>query len=529
MKINAPFTAGHFSAIKVEQEYQLIKEAIRLSDQSVRILFDQAADALYVMDVDGRFYDVNQQACRELGYTRAELLSMRVDDMDKAYRTRAVEKEFWDKLPRNKRVTFEVEHTRRDGTTFPVEVHQTMIEPLGSGLSLIFAVARNITARKQVEDELARHRDHLQELVREQTVEIEATNQKLRQEIEKRKNAQEALQEALEVLNAMKKQVEAENVYLRSEIKLRDKNEKMIGHSPAFLSVLKQVEQVAATEATVLIQGETGTGKELLAQAIHNLSRRRDSALVKVNCAALPATLIESELFGREKGAYTGAVSQQIGRYEMAHGSTIFLDEISEIAVETQAKLLRVLDQGQFERLGSSRSVEVDVRVIAATNRDLSQAVAEGLFRQDLYYRLNVFPITLPPLRERRDDIPLLTRWFIDEFNKKMGKKITGLSTESLKALETYSWPGNIRELRNVIERAMIRCEGRTLYIDLPHSLEIGLESGPTLMDMEKRYILNVLDKTNWKIRGLDGAAIKLGLKPTTLEARMKRYGLSRP
>jgi len=292
--------------------------------------------------------------------------------------------------------------------------------------------------------------------------------------------------------------------------------------------VLLQAKQVAPTDSTVLILGETGTGKELLAREIHDLSPRKDRPMIKLNCAALPATLIEAELFGREKGAYTGAVSRQIGRFEAANGSTIFLDEIGELPLELQAKLLRVLQEGQIERLGSNIPVKVDVRVIAATNRDLAQSVKEGRFRQDLFYRLNVFPIMLPPLRQRKEDVPLLVWSIVREFGKSFGKNIESISRKNMDALELYPWPGNIRELRNVIERAMILNNGPTLVVDLPNSQSQAAPPSLSLQSVERAHILAVLERTGWRVRGKNGAAELLELNPSTLCSRMRKLAIKR-
>ena len=280
----------------------------------------------------------------------------------------------------------------------------------------------------------------------------------------------------------------------------------------------------------MLLLGETGSGKEVLAQAIHDASARKDRPMVKVNCAALPATLIESELFGREKGAFTGAIARQPGRFEIADGSTIFLDEVGELPLELQPKLLRVLQEGEFERLGGARTIKVDVRVIAATNRNLTQAVKDGKFREDLFYRLEVFPIDLPPLRDRPEDIPLLSWTFVKEFSNSMGKPIEKISTESMNAMVAYSWPGNIRELRNVIERAMILAHGPVLQVRLNHRPPQLHADKPaadgTLDQAERSHIVRALDRCGWRIRGTGGAAEQLGLKPTTLESRMKKLGI---
>jgi transcriptional regulator with GAF, ATPase, and Fis domain len=341
-----------------------------------------------------------------------------------------------------------------------------------------------------------------------------------------RQGAQRQLQEAFSEIERLKDRLERENIYLREEIAVNHKHDEVVGQSDAIRKVLSQVEQVAETNATVLLLGETGTGKELLARSIHNLSPRKGRPMIKVNCAGLPATLVESELFGREKGAYTGALTRQIGRFEVADGSTIFLDEISELSLELQAKLLRVLQEGQFERLGSSKTLKVNVRVIAATNRDLAKAVSEGKFREDLYYRLNVFPISVPPLRARREDVPLLVWTFIKEFGEIMGKNIHRVPRKTMDALQAYPWPGNVREVRNVIERAMILCEDATLRVELPAAREQTPFQGATLAELERKHISEVLERTGWRVRGRSGAAAILGLKPTTLEARIKKLGI---
>jgi transcriptional regulator with GAF, ATPase, and Fis domain len=292
--------------------------------------------------------------------------------------------------------------------------------------------------------------------------------------------------------------------------------------------VLTLAEQVAQTDSTVLLLGETGTGKELLARAIHGMSLRKDRPLVTVNCTTLPPTLIESELFGREKGAYTGALTKMIGRFELADGSTLFLDEIGELPLDLQSKLLRVLEEGRFERLGSTKSVHVNVRIIAATNRDIEQEVKDGKFRRDLFYRLNVFPIVIPPLRERPEDIPLMVRTFVKEFRKRMGKEIESVSRTAMHTLQAYSWPGNVRELRNVIEHAMIVSRGKTLDGRVPTHESSKPEAPRNLGDVERKHIMAVLEKTGWRVAGQGGAAEVLGLKRTTLLSKMKRFGIKR-
>ena len=308
-------------------------------------------------------------------------------------------------------------------------------------------------------------------------------------------------------------------------------NPDMVGHTGVLGAAIKAVETVAATDSTVLITGETGTGKELIARAIHHLSNRKDRVLVKVNCSAIPAGLIESELFGHERGAFTGALARKTGRFELADGATIFLDEIGDLPLDLQAKLLRVLQEGEFERLGSTRTMKVNVRVIAATNRDLDKAMQEGGFRSDLYYRLNVFPIHLPALRERKADIPLLVGYFAKRYGVKMGKKIETIPQTTIQAIQSYSWPGNVRELENVIERAVILSQGSQLdlgeWLPKPGVAPVELRAA-TLEEMERAHILEALERTGWRVSGEKGAAKLLGLKPTTLEARMKKLGITR-
>ncbi len=343
-----------------------------------------------------------------------------------------------------------------------------------------------------------------------------------------RKQTRLELERRLREIEELKQRLENENICLHEEVRLLADHKEIVRQSLAMKKVLSQAEQVARTDSTVLIQGETGTGKELVARAIHRLSSRKDRLLVTINCASLPPTLIESELFGREKGAYTGALTKMIGRFGLADGSTLFLDEIGEIPLELQGKLLRVLEEGSFERLGSTKTLHVNVRIIAATNRDLGEEVKAGRFRKDLYYRLNVFPITIPPLRERPEDIPLLVWAFVNMFQQRMGKEIETVPKKTLEALQSYSWPGNIRELRNVIEHAIILSKDKNLRVQLPnHEL---LETGNTqnLHDMERRHILAVLKKTGWKVSGHGGAAEALGLKRTTLRAKMEKLGIKR-
>ncbi|HEX5654614.1 MAG TPA: sigma 54-interacting transcriptional regulator [Chitinophagaceae bacterium] len=358
----------------------------------------------------------------------------------------------------------------------------------------------------------------------------EIERMKAEKELEK---ANAELKLRLNEIESLKNQLQLENKYLQEEIRLTYNFEEIISRSKDFQKILQQIQQVASTDATVLILGESGTGKELIARAVHNISNRSKRPLVKVNCATLPANLIESELFGHEKGAFTGAMERKIGRFELADGGSIFLDEIGELPVELQAKLLRVLQEGEFERLGNPKTMKVNVRVIAATNRNLQLAIEKKEFREDLYYRLNVFPIICPPLRDRKEDIPLLVKHFCQKHEGKIGRKITSIPVKVMDALMAYDWPGNIRELENIIERAMILSREGVLeygeWVPAQHKMT-GNNTAPAarLEDVEKTYIVDVLKRTGWKVSGEKGAAKILGLNPTTLEARMKKLGIKR-
>jgi transcriptional regulator with GAF, ATPase, and Fis domain len=354
--------------------------------------------------------------------------------------------------------------------------------------------------------------------------------------------------------------LQAQNVYLQEEIKSVHNFEEIIGASAGLLKVLQGVARVAPTDSTVLVCGETGTGKELIARAIHSGSRRADKPFIKLNCAALPAGLVESELFGHERGAFSGAIQRRTGRFELAHHGTIFLDEIGEMPLEVQAKLLRVLQEREFERVGSSQTTKVDVRIVAASNRDLEKAVRAGEFREDLYYRLNVFPVTLPPLRERSEDIPLLVKFFVQKYAPRVGRRIENVDPETIQRLLAYPWPGNIRELENLVERALILADSSVLHVEsdilggssaLRRAKDSAVASAPpasgsgtpqsntqpdapmtdsrsTLVAVQREHILQVLRATGWVIEGERGAAMRLGIKPATLRFRMKKFGICR-
>ncbi|ABW68117.1 sigma-54-dependent Fis family transcriptional regulator [Desulfosudis oleivorans] len=368
------------------------------------------------------------------------------------------------------------------------------------------------------------YRRNLEGLVKKKTAELTVA---LEEAEEKNRIAETSLSE----IKKLKQQLEAERAYLQEEIKLEYNHEHIIGQSDGLKYVLYKIEQIADSDTTVLVLGETGTGKELVARAIHNLSRRKNRTMLKVNCAALPTNLIESELFGHEKGAFTGAHARHTGRFEVANGTTLFLDEIGELPLELQPKLLRVLQDGEFERLGSSHSTKVDARIIAATNRNLEEEVRNGNFREDLWYRLNVFPITMPPLRDRLDDIPLLVEFYVKKISRRMGKTIETIPSKIMETLQAYPWPGNVRELENVLERAVINSSGTKLRLvdELKRPFRGLSSSEKTLAAVERDHIVRVLEQTQWKVGGKNSAAEILGLDRSTLRARMRKLNISPP
>ncbi len=349
-------------------------------------------------------------------------------------------------------------------------------------------------------------------------------------DVSEMKHAQEKVSQQLEEIKLLKDQLKAENLYLKQELSNTKSIGEIIGESDVIKHILYRIEQVAPLDTTVLLEGETGTGKELFAREIHQRSARRGKPMIVVNCASLPAELIESELFGHEKGSFTGATEKQIGRFELADGGTVFLDEVSEIPIKLQVKLLRVLQEGEFERIGNPRTIRVDVRVIAATNRSLENEIRKGSFRDDLYYRLNVYPITIAPLRERTEDIPLLVTHFVNRFNAKMGKRISRISKKVISSLKSYDWPGNIRELENIVERSMILSKGSILSVEKLQAVKNkAKESLLPLAELERNHIIKVLDRTLWRISGPDGAARILEMHPETLRSRMHKLGIKRP
>ncbi len=497
MRIFAARARAELERLRTEDALRRANEALVHSEERFRDLFDEAPIAYVHEGLDSRFIEANRTAMRILGLKPEEIAgttgkSLAPDNPDAQRRLSG----WLDSMGRGTATTGTVLELRRKDDGNPVWI-QCWSRPAPDG-SYTRTMFIDVTDRVLMEREKAR--------------------------------------------------LEAQNTYLIEEIKETHNFEEIVGHSRALAEVIDKVKLVASTDSSVLILGETGTGKELVARAVHSNSERRSRPLVKVNCAALPVGLIESELFGHEKGAFTGAIDRRIGRFELAHGGTIFLDEIGDMPPDLQAKLLRVLQEQEFERVGGSNLIKVDVRVIAATNRDLFRSASEGTFRQDLYYRLNVFPIQLPPLRERREDIPPLVHYFVRRFSLKIGRKITRIQRETMERLMNYSWPGNVRELENVIERAVILSPGIELEVPsgvlpeiaviasaqaaaprpVPEEQSPRAPSPQSIDQVERNHILEVLMQTNWRIEGSDGAAALLNLNPSTLRSRMKKLGVQR-
>jgi chemotaxis protein methyltransferase CheR len=391
------------------------------------------------------------------------------------------------------------------------------------GVIGIIVVMVDITERKKLKDALQQSHDKLEQQVEERTADLAAA-------MEEAESRRQKAETAVTEIQILKDQLEKERAYLLDEIKLEYNHEKIIGQSDGLKYVLYKVEQIAGSDTTVLVLGETGTGKELVARAIHSLSKRKNRTMVKINCAALPSNLIESELFGHEKGAFTGSNARHIGRFEVADGTTLFLDEIGELPMELQPKLLRVLQDGEFERLGGSRTIKVDARIIAATNRNLEEEVGMGNFREDLWYRLNIFPITMPPLRDRIEDIPLLVDFYVKKISRRLGKTIEVIPVKVMNAMQDYHWPGNVRELENVLERAVINSSGPKLRLvdELKMSLKDSGKSKKTLEAVERDYIIQTLDQTHWKVGGRNSASEILGLDRSTLRARMRKLNIQK-
>jgi formate hydrogenlyase transcriptional activator len=504
--LQLPDLPGAMCMVVTDLTEQKRTEAMLAEEKLTTQILEHAAEIVVLCDPRGRIIRASQSADRLLG--RSPIF----EAFDEAFHLRypggtpfVLLSALSDKL------LHAVEVTSKHGDNEPISfLLRANAFSTHKGAIGIIVVMVDITERKQLDGKLQKAHDNLERQVEERTVE---------------------LRRALSEIKAMKDQLEAENIYFRNENKMRHGFENIIGQSDGLRYVLYRAEQVAPMNTTVLVLGETGTGKELIAGAIHNLSPRKDRPLISVNCAALPANLIESELFGREKGAFTGAETRRAGRFEVANGSTLCLDEIGELPLEIQAKLLRVIQHNEFERLGSSHTTKVDVRIVATTNRDLEEGVRQGWFRQDLFYRLNVFPITVPPLRQRIADIPLLVQALVERFAKKLGKQITSIPNETMQALQDYPWPGNVRELENIIERAVILCPGPLLHLADKLDISPPLLSSKmrTLEETERNQILKMLSETRWRIEGKDGAAAILGLHPSTLRARMHKLGIVRP
>jgi formate hydrogenlyase transcriptional activator len=477
---------------QIKLDFTKTKKTLEETIAVYNTLLESANDAIFMMK-ESRFLRCNRKTLQLYGCDAEQIIGKTPYDFspERQANGEVSEKKALELLNaayKGKPQLFEWKHCRQDGTLFDAEISLNRIRVKGK--SLLFAVARDVTSRKQAEQEL---------------------------------------RAALSEIEHLKAQLETDYSYLREEIKLSHNFDEIIGRSDVLKRILYKVEQIAPTDATVLLLGETGVGKELFARAIHNASPRKERPLVKVNCAALPSTLIESELFGHEKGAFTGAQSRQVGRFELAHGTTLFLDEVGELPVGLQAKLLRVLQDGEFERVGSSHTIRVNVRVIAATNRNLEAEVRKGSFREDLWYRLNVFPITIPPLRERKEDIALITIFLVNKCARRFGKPIKSVPQKVLHTLEKYPWPGNVRELENIIERSVIISQGPMLVVELPGAQHEALSESKKVEDIERTHILKVLRDTSWKIEGARGAAQILGLNPGTLRSRMKKFGIQRP
>jgi formate hydrogenlyase transcriptional activator len=497
---------GAICAVMVDiTERKKMEEELKVSEARYRRLFEAAQDGILILDAEtGQIVDVNPFLSDLLGYSPEEILGKKLWEIG-AFRDIEASKATSLELKSKGYVRYhDLPLETKEGRSIAVEFVSNVY--LVNNYKVIQCNIRDTTERKLMTEALKKSYDELE-----------------RQAVE--------LRTALSEIKTMKDRLEAENIYFRKEIKMRQQFTHILGQSDGLKYVLYRAEQVAPMNTTVLILGETGTGKDLIAAAIHDMSPRKDRPLITVNCAALPGNLIESELFGREKGAFTGADIRQIGRFEIANASTLCLDEIGELPMDLQAKLLRVIQHNEFERLGSSKTVKVDVRIIATTNRDLEEEVRKGRFRQDLYYRLNVFPITVPPLRQRKVDIPLMVQAFIERYSRKLGKQIMSIQNETMKALQDYPWPGNVRELESIIERAVILCPG--LVLELADKLEISsppLSSAMrTLEETERNQILKILSETRWRIEGKDGAAAILGLHPSTLRARMHKLEIFRP
>jgi len=509
------------------------QEKLELSRNRYAELFDFAPVGYFSFDAGGAILEINLTAASLLGKSRRMLINKPFS----AFITDgAGRKNFSDHLvavmKKQEMQKCEIRLLGKDGMIIHGELQSVAMDPDGTSDRFILSSLVDGTVAGLRKECMQDAHNNMEQIVKERTGELARSNLQLTQEVEERKKTEQSLQTAYQENKRLKDRLMAENLFLQEEVARYHNFGEIIGKSAPIMYVVSQVEKVAPMNATVLLLGETGTGKGVVARAIHSCSTRKSRPMITVNCAALPTNLIESELFGREKGAFTGAHVRQIGRFELADGGTIFLDEIGEMPLELQCKLLRIIQDGEFERVGSPRTIKTDVRIIAATNRNLEEEIRNGRFREDLYYRLNVFPITIPQLKQHKEDIALLVNHFVTKFNKKIGKKIETVSKETLNKLEEYRWPGNIRELESVIERAVITSQGSSLQVlDRFEPFEETRETGQeikALVDLEHDHILMMLQKTGWRIEGKSGAAILLGINPSTLRARMRKYGIAR-
>ncbi|MBN1381710.1 MAG: sigma 54-interacting transcriptional regulator [Deltaproteobacteria bacterium] len=486
-------------------DLEAANEKLRLSEEKYRLSFENISDVIFLMDTDLKIISISPSVEKVLGYKPDDFIDRPVSDLRHLFTNESFRQKDIDlsMILKGKKIPIRIyEFVARDET---IKVGELSAAPIIRDDTIIglFSIARDITDRRRAEEEL---------------------------------------HNALNTIKQLKDRLEQENIYLRDEIKSKAGHGDIIGESDPMKYIMHRIRQVACTTVTVMITGETGTGKDVFAHFIHQESDRKDKPFVHVNCAGLPANLIESELFGREKGAFTGSSARQIGRFELAKGGTIFLNEVGELPIELQAKLLRVIETGEFERLGSPHTVKVDVRVIASTNRNLEDEIKKGRFRMDLFYRLNIFPLTLPSLRQRKEDIPLLAEFFKDRFSRRFGKKFEKISEDTMKDLEAYDWPGNVRELINVIERAVIVSKGPVLrladklsapaIVSSPREKVLEGKNIPhpnSLLELERDHILRILERTGWRIEGQQGAARILDLNPSTLRTRMRKLDIRRP
>ncbi|MFH7320545.1 sigma-54 interaction domain-containing protein [Desulfurivibrio sp. D14AmB] len=509
------------------------REELELSRNRYAELYDFAPVGYFTIDERGLIREVNLAGAQLLGIERRLLVKRPFTDLLINAASREIFSRHRDAVSHNQGMQkCEIDLKRKDGTTLPVQLQSIMVGNVGDKVDYIHTTVIDVSDRRRAEDALQKAYGQLERMVEKRTQALVGANEQLLLEIEEHKATEASLRKANVEIKQLSDRLLAENIHIQREISRGSDFGDIIGKSDAISYVFFRVEQVAPQNATVLLLGETGTGKGLIARAIHSRSARKNRPMITVNCTALPENLIESELFGREKGAFTGANAQQMGRFELANGGTIFLDEIGEMAMPLQCKLLRVIQDGEFERLGSPHTIKVDVRIIAASNRKLEEEIRAGRFRGDLFYRLSVFPITIPPLRQRREDIPILVQYFVAKYNKKIGKEIDTVSKETMNALQEYQWPGNVRELENVIERAIITSHGPELQVlDRFDTFQDqgGRHEAQALADLERNHILKVLGETGWRIEGKKGAAIILGLNSSTLRARMRKYGLRRP